>query len=127
MVLNNYYCDNTIKSVSFPGMISKRYVKDAVTSQNASHNELVILFIVDSFSVNILHNDKVQVSTIKPNFIKRKIWFCSFSVIVSLDKSDCYELQCTYIIICTYMCIICTYYMYYSTYICIYICIILCK
>ena len=73
MVLNNYYCDNTIKSVSFPGMISKRYVKDAVTSQNISHNESVILFIVDTFSVNILHNDKVQVSTIKPNFIKRKI------------------------------------------------------
>ena len=31
---------------------------------------------------------------------------------MSLDKRDYYELQCTYIIICTYMCItciICTY------------------
>ena len=61
------------------------------------------------------------------------------SVIVSLDKRDYYELQRTYIIICTYMCItlyvhimyiiytyIYVYVLYTYTRICVYVFIILC-
>ena len=48
-------------------MSSKYNVKNVVTSQNVSNVIYNRHFL--GYSVNILHNDKVQVSTLKPNFI----------------------------------------------------------
>ena len=48
----------------------------AVTSKNEYSRYFV------GYSVNILHNDKVEVSTIKNNFIKRKNSFCKFNIML---------------------------------------------